>query len=138
MGLDVEHTSSLGSETCSPHVPLLGLGWGCEGEEQGTQRRAVGAFAMVGTFPFRALHSEGSQPTPKISFCCREQCLGSGVEGGRARRWVLEHHGGDGCNDVLQEMPPHTCHAVLPPHSFCPKTWDQGECDRAAGAGRGW
>lgn len=86
MGLDVEHTSSLGSEMCSPHVPLLGPGWGCEGQERGTKRRAAGAFAMVGIFPFWALHSEGAHPSPKISFCCHEQCLGSRVEGGRGRQ----------------------------------------------------
>lgn len=31
---------------------------------------------------------------------------------------MLEYNGGDDCNDVLQEMPPHTCHAVLPPTLF--------------------
>lgn len=86
MGLDMEYSSSVGSEMCSPHVPLLGLGWGSEGEEQGTQRRAAGAFAMVGIFPFWALHSEGPWPTPKISFHCCEQCLGSRVEEGRGRK----------------------------------------------------
>lgn len=29
-----------------------------------------------------------------------------GVKGGRGRGTKVEHHGGDGCNDVLQEMPP--------------------------------
>lgn len=83
----------------------------------------------------KALGPLRGSPSTAVSFTL----LGAkGWKGVGVGTWVVECDGGAGHSDVLQEVPPHACHTVLPLRSFCQKAWDQGERDGAAGAGRGW